>query len=66
MAEGWVCPSCKCGVAPDQKFCDHAGAAPQVTPVYPAYPQPWTPADHWRLPWWPSITCGGTNGPEKC
>ena len=23
MAEGWICPSCKRGVAPTEKTCDH-------------------------------------------
>lgn len=25
MREGWICPSCKRGVSPDHKYCDHSG-----------------------------------------
>src|SRR5690606_16662027 len=35
VMEGWICPSCKRGVAPSEKHCGHGGAL-----AYPAYLMP--------------------------
>ncbi len=32
MREGWICPSCKRGVSPDEKHCDHGDALRQGLP----------------------------------
>jgi uncharacterized Zn-binding protein involved in type VI secretion len=55
---GWICPSCKRGVAPGEKTCDHGGvvsAIPHV--VIQGIPSTGT-GD--ARPWWhtPQITCG--------
>lgn len=39
-AEGWLCPSCGRGVAPDQKTCDHGMMAALVPPLYAPNTQP--------------------------
>ena len=55
--EGWVCPTCKRGVSPDEKHCDHQGGNmiigtpvyfpympdPVTAPIYPLGPFPTTP-----------------------
>lgn len=50
--EGWKCPVCGKGVAPTEKYCDHAVAAP-LFPVAPARPLPYYP------PIFPWNTFGG-------
>lgn len=36
MNEGWICPACGRGVAPDEKHCDHGGlgALPQLPQTF--------------------------------
>lgn len=46
MEKPWICPVCNRGVAPDQKTCDHGGAAlsqyfPMPQPPYTTVVIPW-------------------------
>lgn len=58
MNEGWVCPVCRRGVAPDVKTCDHG--AVYSAPVMHGYPSTIIP----RPTWWPwsGAGCGGNTG----
>lgn len=51
MSEGWICPVCKCGVAPTVERCPcvHSTAVPFVSP-------PIAPFIVWPVSPWPSPT----------
>lgn len=42
VREGWICPVCRRGLAPNREFCDHGGVGLPMGPV-PALPS---------LPYW--------------
>ncbi len=43
MTEGWTCPTCKRGVAPGEKYCDHGG----VQTLWQFNPATLPPSDSW-------------------
>lgn len=69
MNEGWICPSCKRGVAPTEKHCDH-GAVSAPGLMFYRYVNPTTEAPlgcacplghvcgNAACPRLPKITCG--------
>lgn len=67
MREGWICPQCRRGLAPEVRECDHGRYAVPVSPVAPVerpdLPRPYrdwdrTPVDQ-DIRWYmPPVTCG--------
>lgn len=72
MNEGWICPSCKRGVAPTEKTCDHGGQilqpmwtdwgrmpiGPAPEPLHVCACPPGTVCGNAACPMLPKITCG--------